>query len=356
MIFYQTIEHHEIYTLAQLRKAHDEFTKDTRLRSLDVKEMLVAKFGNNLKFVISSYNTSSRTSEYLLSSSDELIADCINAEREGIQLSVTLRNIARSISLDIQQKSKQNPKLWPPVPQDIIGKSEEKRNICLYNLIALIVSSNSPFDIDGSVKLSKGKATKVTKICSEIESLIPNTTPSLSQVLLSLRIYRKTGSSTVIDDLHKFGHGISHTETKFIEDKRAEWLEQQSPLLPTSIEKGLFTTLVFDNIDWKNKDHKCKEIRNTSSILTQEIPSQCNFTRVNLNPNYDFERSKRRSFKAFETILEPVTFKRSQSKDLIYKENNNEEEYNDSKNRILAWVISPLTVSRHLEQSIPSWS
>ena len=83
-------------------------------------------------------------------------------------------------------------------------------------MIALIVSSNAPFEIDVSVKLSKGKATKVTKICSDIESLIPNTTPSLGQVLLSLSMYRRTGSRTVIDDLHKFGHGISYTETKFI--------------------------------------------------------------------------------------------------------------------------------------------
>ena len=41
------------------------------------------------------------------------------------------------------------------------------------------------------MKLSRGKATKVKKICSDIESLIPNSTPSLSQVLLSLSIYRK---------------------------------------------------------------------------------------------------------------------------------------------------------------------
>ena len=66
------------------------------------------------------------------------------------------------------------------------------------------------------------------KICSDIKSLIPNTTPPLSQVLLSLSTYRKTSSSAVIDDMHKVGHGISHTETKFIEDKWAEWSKQQS--------------------------------------------------------------------------------------------------------------------------------
>ena len=137
------------------------------------------------------------------------------------------------------------------------------------------------------------------------------------------------GSSTVIDDLHKFCRGISYTKTKFIEGKWAEWSEQQSSLRPSNIEKGLITTLVFDNIDWKNRDHKGKETHDTNSILIQEKPSQCNFTRVSLNPNYDFERSKHRSFKAFETNLEPVTFKKSQSKDLIYKENNYQEEYND---------------------------
>ena len=83
LISYHIIERHEIYTLAQLRKAYDEFVKGTRLRSLDLKEMLIAKFGNNLKFVKSSYNTSSKTSEYVLSSSDELIADCIMQQKKG---------------------------------------------------------------------------------------------------------------------------------------------------------------------------------------------------------------------------------------------------------------------------------
>ena len=89
-----------------LLKPYDEFTKGMKLRSLHLKEMLITKFGNNLKFVKSSYNTSSKTSEYVLSSSDELIADCINVAGEGVQLSVALRNIARSNSLDIQQRSR----------------------------------------------------------------------------------------------------------------------------------------------------------------------------------------------------------------------------------------------------------
>ena len=221
----------------------------------------------------SSYNTSSKTSEYVRSSSDELIADCKNAAGEGIQLSVALRNIDTSISWDIQQRSKENQNLWPPAPEDIIGKGKEKGKICLHFLTALIVSQNSSFAIDGTVKLSKGEATQVTKICSDIESLIPNTTLWLSQVLLSLSMYRKSVSSTVIDALHVFGHGISYTETKFIEDKWAEWLEEQSSLLRSNIEKGLITKLVLDNIYWKDMGHIGKETQYKFDIDPGNIKS-----------------------------------------------------------------------------------
>ena len=45
LISYHIIECHEIYTLAHLRKAYNGFTESTRLRSLDLKEMLIANFG-----------------------------------------------------------------------------------------------------------------------------------------------------------------------------------------------------------------------------------------------------------------------------------------------------------------------
>ena len=59
------------------------------------------------------------------------------------------------------------------------------------------------------------------KICDDIMMLIPTLKSALDQVLLSLNTYHKTGSSTIVDDLHKLGHGVSYTETHFIEDKWA---------------------------------------------------------------------------------------------------------------------------------------
>ena len=119
----------------------------------------------------------------------------------------------------------------------------------MFNLIASIVSPNSTFDENGTAKLSEVKATKVSKICDDIETLIPNAKPSLLQVFLSLNIYRKIGSSEVIIDLHRIGHGLSYI-----------WV-------PNNIDENSIVTLVADNIDWKNKTFKGEETHNTNSIL-----------------------------------------------------------------------------------------
>ena len=83
--------------------------------------------------------------------------------------------------------------------------------------------------------------------------------PPLLQVLLSLNIYRKTVPSEVVTDLHRIGHGLSRTETKFIKNKWAEWSENQSKLVPNDIDEDNIVTLVADNIDWKNKTFKGEE-------------------------------------------------------------------------------------------------
>ena len=83
--------------------------------------------------------------------------------------------------------------------------------------------------------------------------LIPTLQPALAQVLLPFNTYHTTGSSTIVDDLHKLEHEISHAETSFIEDKWAQWSSSQSTIIPSNIHKGISTTHVVENIDWKNK-------------------------------------------------------------------------------------------------------
>ena len=80
----------------------------------------------------------------------------------------------------------------------------------------------------------------LTQLNFNIESLISNSEPSLSQVLLSLNIYRKIVSSETMADLQRPGPGLPYTETIFIEDK------------------------------WKNKIFNGRETHTTNSMITQQ--------------------------------------------------------------------------------------
>ena len=165
--------------------------------------MLKKRFGDKLKYVKSSFPSSSKKSEYVISA--ELISDCINAAKhgQGIEQFITIRNVGKMISESIQLGNTNKEKLWPPTPQDVIEHSfDENCTSLLYNLLAWIVEPHSSYGEDGTVKLSLTKATKINKICTDIESLVPNDVPSLHQVLLSLNAYRKTGSSNIVNDLH----------------------------------------------------------------------------------------------------------------------------------------------------------
>ena len=104
----------------------------------------------------------------------------------------------------------------------------------LYNIIAWVVSPNSHIDGGGLVKLPKNKSTKVNEICQNIEALVPDAQPSFSQVLLSSSLYCKTGSKSIIEDLNRLGHGISYAETMFIQDKWAEWTDNNFLYIPSN--------------------------------------------------------------------------------------------------------------------------
>ena len=63
----------------------------------------------------------------------------------------------------------------------------------------------------------------------------------------------------IINDLKQLGAGISNTETMFIQDKWAEWTENLSSIIPSNIKKGVITTHICDNIDWKNENENRNE-------------------------------------------------------------------------------------------------
>ena len=128
----------------------------------------------------------------------------------------------------------------------------------LLKLIAWIVSPSVAIGKTGFVRLSERKATKVSKIVQNIQSLVPGSQSVFNQILLSIITLAKTGSQMVINDLKKLGAGISNTETMFIQDKWAEWTENCSSTIPPNTKKGVIAAHICDNIGWKNTNVKQK--------------------------------------------------------------------------------------------------
>ena len=188
-------------------------------------------------------------------------------------------------------------------------------------------------------------------------TLIPTLKPALGQLFLSLNAYHKIGSSAIADDLHKLGYGISYTETRFTEDKWAEWSSVQSAIIPSNIYKGITTTHVVYNIDWKNKDLNSPETHNTNSILIQNCSDDQQFSQnVTLEPNYDFARKDHKSFKAEKITLPDINLKRGIPKLMssIIEDNQNKE-FKKFLKKTLGWVLLRDNTVHPSEQNIPAW-
>ena len=82
----------------------------------------------------------------------------------------------------------------------------------------------------------------------------------------------KISSNIIVDDLHKLEYRICYTETRFNEDKWAEWSSSQPPVIILNIYEGFTTTLIVDNINRENKDLNPPETHNTNSTLIQNCP------------------------------------------------------------------------------------
>ena len=189
-------------------------------------------------------------SGFVTSVDANILPDAISAiVTRGVTNYIQLKAISRSMSFDIQGREKVS---WPPTRKNILESNEFfELDKSLFNLIAWIVSPNAAMGKDGFVELSYGKATKISEIVQNIQSLVPVAQPDFNQIILSITMLAKTGSQMVVNNLKQLGHGLSNTERGFIQDKWAEWTETLKSIIPSNIKKRIIARHVFDNIDWK---------------------------------------------------------------------------------------------------------
>lgn len=360
LVTHHIIKRQEIYTLAQLSSYFSELTQKPKVRSVDLKRKLKEKFGDKLMFL---QRGKGNESEYVLAKSDRIMSDCLEAmsNSTGIEESISVKNIGRMIGRSIVSANKEKEKLWPPTPQDIINSDLSPSSDLLYNLIGWIVHPDASYGKDGIVKLPPSKVPKVTKLCTDIESLAPNATPSLNQVLLSLSEYSKTGSSNVVTDLSRLGHGITYTDAKFIEDKWAEWVDKSTKLVPPNVKAKTTPTYVFDNIDFDNKNFHGKQTHNTNNILIQPDDFYTKQAGVELKADYNFERKNHKAYKGRKMDFDTQKFSRANNcKKFKYeKDNDNTTEIDNVKRKSSEWAVARYVASKlYVEEGlrVPSWT
>ena len=347
----------EVYRQLRELYAHIKEVSIDSVRSIDIRRLLEDRLQGKIQFCTPTCTSSSHgiQSEYILSADANILPDAINAivTGEGVTNYMQLKAISRSILTDIQGREKVP---CPPTPQDILQSDDLlDLNKRLFNLIAWVVNPNAAMGKNGFVGLSYRKATKVSEIVRNIQSLVPNAQPGFNQILLSITTLAKTGSQMVVNDLKQLGHGLSNTETMFIQDKWAEWTEKVNSIIPSNMKRGVVATQVFDNIDWKNKSLSRIETHHTNSNWVQKYDIVDNFSNVTLDANYknNFERKKHRSYKGTSQVLDNFYFKRGSVKSLKYINVDGRKECMKASLYSLVWAHSRMTKEK---QKVPSWS
>ena len=97
------------------------------LHSIDLKNKLMEKFDDKLKFMKSGQSSTSNTSKFIMSADEFVLPNCLSTVLigGGIQKSLLVKNCGKVISAEIQDRLSQEKCQWPPTPPDIL----EEKNI-----------------------------------------------------------------------------------------------------------------------------------------------------------------------------------------------------------------------------------
>ena len=117
---------------------------------------------------------------------------------------------------------------------------------------------------------------------------------------------------------------------------------------------------VVNNIDWENKSLTGNQTHHTRSIIIQEsIDSRNDILSVALEPDYNFKRSKHKSFKGTQFNLPNIIFKRSEAKLHVHESDgeisidNNETKISNSRNLLWAFLRMNKVEENPESQAIP---
>ena len=164
--------------------------------------------------------------------------------------------------------NKQRKKTWPPTPQDFLNDTSMK-NANLNNLIGWITDPNARFSSDGFVKYVKNKIFlkifvkikqfKLWKFVMKLWRLYQHYNQHLAKCHYPLILIIKPFQLMI----------YINWDMRYRTQKPGSLI--QSTIIPSIIHKGISTTHVVDNVNWKNKDLSSPENCSNDQLFSQSV-------------------------------------------------------------------------------------
>ena len=254
---------------------------------------------------------------------------------------------------------------WPPTAE-ILNINTVKALVPhqLFNWIAWTTGLNENPQADTYVTVKEVEKKKILAIAQDIMYLKANgriATPK--HHALSMTVRHMTGSSQLINILNGLGHSSSYSAT--LEHDTALALVELSRgelPVPKGIMDGLFTTMVWDNIDFgeetlsgKGTTHSTNGIIIQRKLTDEVMPNQA--------PAKSIPKKKQRSVQAPSTRLEPFygTSRTKDGPECIGKDIDIESDPHcasrvNPKTLDQAYIMTRIKAADEEKTTIPSWT
>ena len=145
---------------------------------------------------------------------------------------------------------------WPPDSNDLtIDLATESIPIKLFNFVAWAVGYSDEPSVDERVMVSHGQSCKVVSICHDLVYAEAKSKKQTHKSLaLGMAVRQTTGSTKLINSLHRLGHSVSSsTVCKHNSALASISYASEHVNIPRNANVGLFTTIVWDNNDFNDE-------------------------------------------------------------------------------------------------------
>ena len=186
-----------------------------------------------------------------------------------------LYNAALMLKSELDKPSSSIP--WPPSSDDLtLEKSKALIPPPLFNFLAWVVGASDDAEEARFVKTPESKERRLLSIAQDIMFVKNSKKPMPKHYALATAVRHLTGSTKLVGILNGLGHSIAHTTlTEYNTALATQQVNLGDSALPSQVQPKLFTTIVWDNIDFGEETLSGKgTTHSTNGIVIQRSTQQ----------------------------------------------------------------------------------